>query len=527
MKKILYIALALLLSTVSTPYAQEFGACAFGSTCSSGGGGGSAPTAGVTGSVQFSDGAGGHLADAPNFFWDNASDFLGIGIAAPTSKLHLPLEDDAVTPTLSFGDGDTGFYESVDDTLRITQGGINRWTWTSTAFQGVATGAGAIFNTNSSNIVPSFSPDKSDSDTGIGTNAADQISLIAGGLEMLRLVETGVATTDQLIIGPAGIIGDTATPSLAWGDGDSGIFEQTDDNLRVTISGAIRWGMDNTVFGGVVSDRGQIRNVAASLTVPTYTFAGDADTGISKSGTDQISLVSGGLEMLRLSETGVSTTDQLIIAPAGVIGAAATPSLAWGDGDSGIYENADDSFRWALGGSDIYNIATSGIGSATAGSWRLENSSASATNPTIQPDESDTDTGIGQAAGDQLSLIAGGVEAIRMTEATTIQINMNGRVNQSKGADVASGTDITLSGGGNYFDITGTTTIDTIASTNWTAGSIVILQFDASVTVSHNTAGTGASILLSGAANFSATLDDTLMLVFDGTTWRETSRTAI
>ena len=39
----------------------------------------------------------------------------------------LPLENDAATPTLAFGDGDTGFYESADDTLIISAGGTARF----------------------------------------------------------------------------------------------------------------------------------------------------------------------------------------------------------------------------------------------------------------------------------------------------------------------------------------------------------------------------------------------------------------
>jgi hypothetical protein len=100
-----------------------------------------------------------------------------------------------------------------------------------------------------------------------------------------------------------------------------------------------------------------------------------------------------------------------------------------------------------------------------------------------------------------------------------------GRICGAKGSDIASGTNITL-GSGNYFDITGTTTINTIASTDWTLGSIVVLQFDASVTVTHDGAGTGASIVLSGAGNFSATAGDTLTLIYDGN-WREIARTVI
>jgi hypothetical protein len=102
-----------------------------------------------------------------------------------------------------------------------------------------------------------------------------------------------------------------------------------------------------------------------------------------------------------------------------------------------------------------------------------------------------------------------------------------GRIQGNKGSDVASANNITLGTSGNYFDITGTTQINTIASTNWQAGSVVVLQFDSSLTVAHNTAGSGASILLSGASNFSATANDTLMLIYDGATWREVARTAI
>ena len=101
---------------------------------------------------------------------------------------------------------------------------------------------------------------------------------------------------------------------------------------------------------------------------------------------------------------------------------------------------------------------------------------------------------------------------------------------QEKGADVASADEITLGDLGDYFDITGTTTINHIDKTGWPEGARVFLQFDASVTVTHNAespTGTEASILLAGAGDFSATADDTLHLVYDGTTWREISRTVI
>ncbi len=105
-----------------------------------------------------------------------------------------------------------------------------------------------------------------------------------------------------------------------------------------------------------------------------------------------------------------------------------------------------------------------------------------------------------------------------------------GRLKTAKGADVASTDKITLGASGNYFDITGSTTINHITKTDWPAGTVVMLQFDASVTVTHDAGtptGSEASILLAGGVDFSATVDDTLQLVYDGATWREISRTVI
>jgi hypothetical protein len=112
-------------------------------------------------------------------------------------------------------------------------------------------------------------------------------------------------------------------------------------------------------------------------------------------------------------------------------------------------------------------------------------------------------------------------------------VQIAARLQGKQGTDVASANDITLgsgaTNGGNYFDITGTTEVQRILGTGWLAGSIVVLQFDDSVQVTHGIAA-GSSYYgfqLAGASNFSATADDTLMLVFDGAWWREVSRTVI
>ncbi len=111
---------------------------------------------------------------------------------------------------------------------------------------------------------------------------------------------------------------------------------------------------------------------------------------------------------------------------------------------------------------------------------------------------------------------------------------LDGRLLCTQGADVGSGTSLTLGSDGNTFEITGTTQIDQILITGWQNGSVITLVFNESVTVRHAvaTSGSNVTILLAGAGNFSATANDTLTLVLCETTatgqaWRELARTAI
>ena len=94
------------------------------------------------------------------------------------------------------------------------------------------------------------------------------------------------------------------------------------------------------------------------------------------------------------------------------------------------------------------------------------------------------------------------------------------RIQGLKGADVVAATTITLVDG-NFFDITGATQIDAIVSTNWQAGSTIVLHFDSTPIVGNNI-GTDGIILAGGA--FTATADDTLTLIWNGTRWEELSR---
>lgn len=106
-------------------------------------------------------------------------------------------------------------------------------------------------------------------------------------------------------------------------------------------------------------------------------------------------------------------------------------------------------------------------------------------------------------------------------------VEFGGRINQSQGTNAASTNDMTLAEDGNYFVVTGNTQINTIDETDWTSGSIIVLHFASNPVVKHNTAGAGASLALSGSADFNSTSGDMLVLMYDNVVWREISRTII
>lgn len=120
---------------------------------------------------------------------------------AAGKHLVLPQHNDATTPTLAFGDGDSGFYEKGDDDIGVALVGSLRFRFVSGSFRGVKTNAPLIVDNTPSAIFPPFAF-SGDSDTGIGSAAVDQLSLIAGGEEGLRISEAnGVANMNIICHG--------------------------------------------------------------------------------------------------------------------------------------------------------------------------------------------------------------------------------------------------------------------------------------------------------------------------------------
>ena len=88
-------------------------------------------------------------------------------------------------------------------------------------------------------------------------------------------------------------------------------------------------------------------------------------------------------------------------------------------------------------------------------------------------------------------------------------LDCNGaQVQWSKGADVASATALAVLTDGNYFDVTGTTTVTSINTTGG-AGTLIKLHFDGAVILTHHS----TDLILAGAANFTTEAGDEVEFV--------------
>ena len=138
--------------------------------------------------------------------------------------------------------------------------------------------------------------------------------------------------------------------------------------------------------------------------------------------------------------------------------------------------------------------------------------------------------GTGLSGGMSLGTLASASLRFYTNNTLRTTIDANGYTNMTNRletafATVASANNLTLTTG-NVFAITGTTTVNAITTTNWQAGSIIILIFASTPTVKNNTAGgaSTAKMLLNGGVDFSATANDVLTLIYNGTNWLECSR---
>lgn len=87
---------------------------------------------------------------------------------------------------LMFGDGDSGFIESADDVIYVYMAGTQRWKFSVNIITGILPNMQILCGSGVSATVPKYTF-YTDENTGIGTSAADTLSLITGGVERVTV----------------------------------------------------------------------------------------------------------------------------------------------------------------------------------------------------------------------------------------------------------------------------------------------------------------------------------------------------
>lgn len=222
---------------------------------------------------------------------------IGIGITKPLSALHISKGTGSLTDGISFGDGNTGLHESPDNSLRITNNGINYWIIDGNLRSTQGAGSILLDPLVATATIPRYTFN-SDQNTGLGRNSDDQLSIIAGNKEIARASEN---VTEQFIINPQGDLTGIATaPNLAFGDGNTGFYESSDNILAFTSAGGVRF---NLYTGGIFANSSngfELRNESPTAINPIYTFISDLNTGIGRATDDQLSLIAGDIEGIRI-----------------------------------------------------------------------------------------------------------------------------------------------------------------------------------------------------------------------------------
>ncbi len=281
-------------------------------------------------------------------------------------------------------------------------------------------GGPSLRNETASGSNPTLVPNKAELTTGIGWAAPSLMSLIAGGNPQAYISSTGMYMPNAA--GPliendaASSTNPTLVPNRA--DSHTGIGWTSNDNGALIAGGA------RSAFwasGGIYVDNASgaaILNEAASSTNPTLVpDYGDADTGIGLGAANQLSLIAGGSECFRAAAGGnVSYQHMYFSNSAGPwlengAASATNPTLVpnRADLDTGVGWSAANKGTLVAGGSaSVYWDANKAFMANAAGPT-LMNEAATATNPTVCPNQADDNTGIGWVSADIMSLIGGGV----------------------------------------------------------------------------------------------------------------------
>jgi hypothetical protein len=277
-------------------------------------------------------------------------------------------------PAYSFGlDPDTGIFNQGGNRFAWSLDGVEIFRWDDENITGRFVSPSLLLNNEDSPsaTTPVFSF-TNDGNTGIGLQATDNLSIIAGGVEIARAKE---AVNDSSFLVTQG---DANTPGLGFlNDDDTGFANIGVNQITAINAGTRTWHFTTAEFFSQFSNGPALENAAAGIA--QVNIRPDRSTPL----------------------TGIS---------------------AGGSGEMGLRENGV--LVATIGPSSALVLHGSGGLTTTGGGGSgpiVKNEGASATNPVFCPNQADPDTGFTRSGVNQSSIVNGGVEALRVRPTTSFR----------------------------------------------------------------------------------------------------------
>ena len=336
-------------------------------------------------------------------------------MSAATAQIRAAFGS-APLPGITFdGDNDTGFYRSAGNRVAVSVAGVGHWEYNGLSYEGMAAGAPSLIDVDSTGVIPNILPNRSDANTGIGSSGNDNLSIIAGGVEIARAKE---AVNDNSFLVTQG---DNNTPGIGFlNDEDTGFANTAANQITAINAGTRTWHFTTAQFFSQFSNGPALINAAAGIAqVNIRPDRSTAGTGFSAGGSGEIGMVSNGI--LIATVRGQAANNQLQVVASG---SSAVPELAGlADADTGLQWNGGNDLRVLSGGAHQFSFVSTSFQTNASQGPSIINAAAGLTSPNIRPVQSDGDTGISGNDADTLGIVAGGVLGFQVAEAAAVITN--------------------------------------------------------------------------------------------------------
>jgi hypothetical protein len=266
------------------------------------------------------------------------------------SGVYYSASGSAASPAYTFtSDTDTGISNTAANTLVLSTNGTSRIAVNTT---GITTSL-SLYAINGTVGVPAYSF-AADPTTGLYEIGVGNLGIAINGANVIDINSTRLLNSG-LYYSAAGT---NSSPAYSFAaDTNTGLYNSAADTLVVTTGGADRLSINTT---GIIAAI-QYLGIAGTSSVPSYSFTADTNTGLYNSAADTVAITTGGSDRLTISTTGVTATVQYL----GIAGTVSVPTYSFAaDTNTGLYNSAADTLAFTTNGVNRLSISTSAISAA-------------------------------------------------------------------------------------------------------------------------------------------------------------------